>query len=93
MTRTVRALWEIAPVFSLVSRAGPGRAGSRSGEIPAGTVQATGPKVLVAAAPANPVGFSERVSRAVVQGPYRGGVDLEWLLNGTPEAPRRPRSP
>jgi peptide/nickel transport system substrate-binding protein len=33
------------------------------------------------AAPSQPLAFYERVARAVAQGPYRGGVDLEWLLN------------
>ncbi len=41
----------------------------------------TASKRLLAAAPANPLAFYERVARAVAQGPYRGGVDLEWLLN------------
>ena len=77
----------------------PGAVGERSGA----PARASTPKRIVAATPGSPLAFNERVARAVVSGPYRGGPELEWLMNsaltivddkgpgsGSSPRPRRP---
>jgi peptide/nickel transport system substrate-binding protein len=58
-----------------------GNSGAQERQASAEGRSAAGPKRLVAVAPAQPLAFNERVARATAAGPYRGGIDLEWLLN------------
>src|SRR4051794_37727654 len=81
---TASKLISIVLLLTLLAACSPG-AGSPSrsveGARAADVGGSSGPKRLLAAAPAQPLAFYERVARAVAQGPYRGGVDLEWLVN------------
>src|SRR5437773_2011397 len=76
-------LTSIFILLALLTACSPTRGASGPGGQGAQAVEGAvaGPKRLLAAAPSQPLAFYERVARAVAQGPYRGGVDLEWLVN------------
>src|SRR2546428_10637259 len=86
-SRAVRGpLSVIFPVLCLAllfGCASPPAPSSGAGPERSGAQQTTGPKRIVAVTPGTPLAFNERVSRAVVSGPYRGGPELEWLVNSS----------
>src|SRR5688572_12532708 len=80
----LKRLTSICLLLTLFAACGPAAAPSGRGAEGARSTEGSapsGPKRLLAAAPSQPLAFYERVARAVAQGPYRGGVDLEWLVN------------